>query len=75
MAAAINKESDNSGYIVTEYPKVKLEWYDEMMKLNSQFAEATLVRELGPALPYYKALKNIREMHPLQCRIDFIEIK
>ncbi len=46
-----------------------------MMKLNSQFAEATLVRELGPALPYYKALKNIREMHPLQCRIDFIEIK
>lgn len=75
MAAAINKDSGNSGYIVTEYPKIKLEWYDEMIKLNSQFAEATLVRELGPALPYYKALKNIREMHPLQCRIDFIEIK
>lgn len=76
LAEKVNEGKDNkNGYTVSEYPRVKLEWWDEMMRLNSQMKSSAVERELGEALPYYRALTEIGRMHPLQCRIDFIEVK
>ncbi|MCM1483969.1 MAG: signal peptide peptidase SppA [Muribaculaceae bacterium] len=75
MAEAINKDSGTDGYTVREYPKVNLEWWDEVMLLNSQMTQMSIESELGEALPYYCALRSVRQMHPLQCRIDFMVIK
>ncbi len=75
MAASINKKSGKTGYTILEFPKVKLEWWEELVELNSQIRMKAVASELGEAAPYYMAIKNIKSMSPLQCRMEYIDIK
>lgn len=75
MAAVINEGTDHSGYDVTEYPKIKLEWYDELLKLNSRLEERAINSSLGEYGKYYRALHDIKSLSPLQCRMEYIDIR
>lgn len=75
MAALINEGTSEDGYTVTEYPKIKVEWWDEVMKLQSQLEDMAVAKQLGVALPYYRTLNRMMKMNTLQCRMDFVEVK
>lgn len=75
MAAELNSGKDTKEYQVKEYPKVKMEWWDELLKLNDQIKMRAVREHLGDALPYYEALMNMKHMNNLQCRMDYIMIK
>lgn len=75
MAAKINADSGESGYRVTEYPKVKMHWYDELFNMESQLRQRAIREELGESARYYDVLKSVNSMSPLQCRMEYIEIR
>ncbi len=75
MAAELNNGKDTKEYQVKEFPKVKMEWWEELVNLNSQMKMRAVKEQLGDAMPYYEALMNIKSMNSLQCRMDYVMIK
>lgn len=75
MAAELNNGKDSKDYQIKEFPKVKMEWWEELMNLNSQLKMRAVREQLGDAMPYYEALMNMKSMSSLQCRMDYILIK
>lgn len=75
MAKEINGKDSKKGYSVKEYPNVKMQWWDELMEINSQFTDRAIDARLGESARYYRALADMKRLAPLQCRMDFIEIK
>lgn len=75
MAGQIKKGKDNNKYNIKEYPRVKMEWWEELMDLNSQIRLRAVKAELGDAYPYYESLCNVKKMNALQCRMDYVSIR
>lgn len=65
--------SDN--YYVVEYPKLKFTLLEEIMTQASGIRAAAVESELGEAAPFYRAIKSLQSLDPVQARIDYIEIK
>lgn len=74
VAAKVNESSGESEYYVTTYPKVKMEWWEELIAMKDMYSERVLAEKLGDVSHYYFAVKNFKEMSPLQCRMDYIEV-
>ncbi len=62
-------------YKIVEYPDPKMEWWEEMLYASKGIKESILDRELGEARPYYDAVKRIKEMSPVQCRMPDVVIE
>jgi len=62
-------------YRVTEYPKIKFKWWEEILQIGKT-VESTAVRNaLGENARFYETVKAIQNMDPIQARMDFIEVK
>jgi protease-4 len=72
IAVAIDAE-DN--YYIKEYPKVKTKWWEEMVDLSKTMEMKIAARIIGEEnLRFYTLTKSIREMSPVQARMDYVEI-
>ncbi len=72
MAAELDA-SDN--YYVAEYPKIKFKWWEDIVNIGTDMKMRSLQKDLGEFMPYYVAVKNIRNLCPLQARMDYVDIK
>lgn len=77
MAKLINEKDGkgHTGYKITEYPKLKLEWWEEIMRLNTELSDRAVKAELGEYIMYYDTYKSLKELSPLQCRMDYMLVR
>lgn len=69
-------ELDSPGnYVVREYPTVKLSIWEELMSEMGNIKASWVRSELGDAAPVYDAVRSVQRMSPLQCRMDYLEVK
>lgn len=62
-------------YSIVEYPDQKFEWWEEILYASEGIKQNILDNELGEARPLYDAVKRIKEMDPVQCRMPEVVIK
>lgn len=62
-------------YYIKEYPKVELEWWEELYELTSKTKASIVAEYLGEAKPYYDAVKKFESMDPVQARMIPVEIR
>lgn len=72
MAGELNVES----YTISTYPALKTKWYEQLIEAAGTDIKASFVRsELGEAASLYETVRKIKDMSPLQCRMEFTELK
>ena len=62
-------------YKIVEYPNPKLEWWEEILLASEGIQNRILDRELGETRMYYDAVNKIKNMNPIQCRMQDVVIK
>lgn len=75
IAAMALQLDANDEYYVREYPKVKFSFMDELMSQMSNIKASVVDSELGEAAPYYRSISSLKDLDPLQARMDYIKIK
>lgn len=75
IAAMALQLDANDEYYVREYPKVKFSVMEELMSQMSNIKASVVDSELGAAAPYYRSISSLKDLDPLQARMDYIEIK
>lgn len=70
MAAELGEEI----YYVTEYPAVKTKWWEMLISMDQELNAAVNASEFATASYYINALKNVKNISPLQCRADYIKL-
>ncbi len=59
---------------MADFPKVKFRLIDEIMNQAGNIKASIVESELGEAAPYYRAIRSLRGLDPVQARMDYIEI-
>lgn len=72
MASELESAED---YYVVEYPAVKFKWWEELLDMSNQMQSKAMENQLKEWVPYYTTIKNIKQLAPLQARIDYIELR
>lgn len=72
MASELDSAED---YYVSEYPVVKFKWWEELLSMGDQMESKAIENQLKEWLPYYTTIKNIKQLAPLQARMDYIELR
>lgn len=73
IAAEIGSEGD---YYIKEYPKVKFKWWEEMLDLSKTMKASLIKGFVGEDnMKFYELTEYVKNIDPLQARMDFIEIK
>lgn len=77
---AITAMADSLGfgdkYTVTEYPKLKLSFWDRLEELQNGTVKNRLLRqELGENYRMYRKIEQIKQMARIQARMDEIEVQ
>ncbi len=62
-------------YSIVEYPDPKGEWWEELLMASSSVKQSVIKAELGEALPYYEAIQRVKQMSPVQCRMEYIVVE
>lgn len=62
-------------YYTTEYPSVKMKWWEEIMAVGNQMRSGAIDKEIQQFVPYYQAIKNIKQLYPVQARMECIQIQ
>lgn len=62
-------------YYVREFPKVKFSLLEQIMTEAGNMKVSAIESELGDAAPFYRAVRSLEGLDPLQARMDYIEIK
>ncbi len=70
MAKALGSES----YYITEYPEVKSRWWSMILDMDSELTSSVANNEFAAAYNCMKAIRKIRGISPLQCRMDYIRL-
>lgn len=73
LADCIQALADNNGvdkYAIDEYPDPAKPWWEKLIEENMQMRQAAVKRELGAAYPFYKAIKDLEKMDPIQARAN-----
>lgn len=70
MAAELGEEI----YCVTEYPAVKTKWWEMLISMDQELNAAVNASEFATASYCINALKNVKNISPLQCRADYIKL-
>ncbi|MDE6279017.1 MAG: signal peptide peptidase SppA, partial [Paramuribaculum sp.] len=73
MAGELGVYDDNNFYVV-EYPKVKLSFLDEILSAGDIMSAKAIENNLGPVAPVIRSVKELRNLDPMQCRMDYILI-
>lgn len=72
MAEALDFGSD---YQVIEYPKAKDSFWEIIEEMQENSTQSAMKETLGEYYDTYMQIKQIKEMNPLQCRMDKVIIK
>lgn len=72
MASELESAED---YYVVEYPAVKFKWWEELLDMSNQMQSKAMENQLKEWVPYYTTIKNIKQLAPLQTRMDYIELR
>lgn len=70
MAAELKAES----YYVTEYPAITIKWWEALLDMNENIEISTIGTDLKMASQTFRALDRIKNISPLQCRMDYIRL-
>lgn len=70
--AADNKIKE---YSIEKYPDPEGSWWEKLLLEEAQLEERALKRELGPAYPFVKAVRQISTMDPMQARMPMTVIQ
>lgn len=70
MAAELGEDI----YYVTEYPAVKTKWWEMLISMDQELNAAVNASEFATASYCINALKNVKNISPLQCRADYIKL-
>ncbi len=71
MARQLNVES----YTVHSYPVAKDKWYDLLLEAGIEDIKAAIMRqELGEMCSLYDAIRQVKGMSVLQCRMEFTKV-
>ncbi len=63
-------------YEVVEYPKLDDDIWAQIMSMNTMSIKNNIIEdELNEAALYYNAVKKIKEMAPMQCRMETVILK
>lgn len=69
--AALAKQMEYKKYEVVTYPNAKTDFWEMLSAFNSQMRVKALKEELGQAYPLYMQVKNLRDLDPLQARMEY----
>lgn len=69
--AALAKQMEYKKYEVVNYPNAKTDFWEMLSAFNSQMRVKALKEELGQAYPLYMQVKNIKDLDPLQARMEY----
>ncbi len=69
------KDLGYESYNIKEYPSSSTNIWDILMNAQAQIKQNILEEELGETYKYFKAIDNMKEIAPIQCRMEQIEIK
>ena len=72
MAQDLGYEQD---YQVIEYPTLKFGFWDIFKEMQDNSIEAAMQQRLGEFYGTYKQIEEIKNMNPLQCRMEKIIIR
>lgn len=62
-------------YYVREFPKLKFTLLEQIMSEAANLKASAVEAELGDAAPFYRAVRSVENLDPLQARMDYIEIR
>lgn len=69
--AALAKQMEYKKYEVVTYPDAKTDFWEMLSAFNSQMRVKALKEELGQAYPLYMQVKNLKDLDPLQARMEY----
>ena len=69
MATTLGVDADKVS--VKEYPRLKFKWWEEMITVGRSIKASVIRKELGAMAPYYDVAMQMRDIDPLQCRIEY----
>lgn len=69
--AALAKQMEYKKYEVVTYPNAKTDFWEMLSAFNSQMRVKALKEELGQAYPLYMQVKNLKDLDPLQARMEY----
>lgn len=69
--AALAKQMEYKKYEVVAYPNSKTDFWEMLSAFNSQMRVKALKEELGQAYPLYMQVKNMKDLDPLQARMEY----
>lgn len=72
--ADMAKELGAESYYITEYPEVKSKWWEMLVDMDSEMQMSVNGNELSAAYQSLKTIRKVKDMHPLQCRTDYIRL-
>lgn len=64
-----------STYSIKEYPSDGINIWKEIMKSQASIKERVIADELGEAYQYYKVIEQIKNLDPIQCRMETVIIR
>lgn len=70
MAKKLNVET----WTVHEYPKKESKWYELLLEAGSDLKTSIVRDELGEMSTIYETLNRVKGLHPVQARMDMIQI-
>ena len=63
-------------YTISTFPSVKSKWYEQIIEAAGTDIKASFIRsELGEAASIYETVRQIKGMAPIQCRMEFTELR
>ena len=69
--AALAKQMEYKKYEVVTYPDAKTDFWEMLSAFNSQMRVKALKEELGQAYQLYMRVKNLKDLDPLQARMEY----
>ncbi|MDE6049900.1 MAG: signal peptide peptidase SppA, partial [Paramuribaculum sp.] len=76
IAFVANELDCDGNYYVKEYPKVKFKWWEEMLDMTKTMKMSVIKEFVGEEnMKFYELTNYVKNIDPLQARMDFIEIK
>ncbi len=66
----MTEQLDGDGYYISEYPSIKVKWWEMLLEVDSEFDASAL----STASFCVNAVKELRKIDPLQCRMDLIKL-
>ena len=75
VAFAASELNCDGDYYIKEYPKVNFKWWEEMLDMSKTIKMSVIKEFVGEEnMKFYDLTNYLKNIDPLQARMDFIEI-